>query len=182
MTNKKNIYPSGVFKFIIMVTLFLTTITVEAKKKATPATWPDGTVMDAWFTNKTKINPETLGRQYMVTDYGVNNDSTIVQTTALQKVIDKAAKEGGGVVVVPEGTFLTGALFFRQGTHLHIKQGGKLKGSDNIIDFPVLTDSTVSLSQETALSTVMVCATGRHSGHVVHGMPNAPTRMSNAHD
>lgn len=139
MTNKKNIYPSGVFKFIIMVTLFLTTITVEAKKKATPATWPDGTVMDAWFTNKTKINPETLGRQYMVTDYGVNNDSTIVQTTALQKVIDKAAKEGGGVVVVPEGTFLTGALFFRQGTHLHIKQGGKLKGSDNIIDFPVLT-------------------------------------------
>lgn len=139
MTNKKNIYPSGVFKCIIMVTLFLTTITVEAKKKATPATWPDGTVMDAWFTNKTKINPETLGRQYMVTDYGVNNDSTVIQTTALQKVIDKAAKEGGGVVVVPEGTFLTGALFFRQGTHLHIKQGGKLKGSDNIIDFPVLT-------------------------------------------
>lgn len=111
MTNKKNIYPSGVFKFIIMVTLFLTTITVAAKKKATPAKWPDGTVMDAWFTNKTKINPETLGRQYMVTDYGVNNDSTIVQTTALQTVIDKAAKEGGGVVVVPEGTFLTGALF-----------------------------------------------------------------------
>ena len=40
MTNKKNIYPSGVFKFIIMVTLFLTTITVEAKKKATPADKP----------------------------------------------------------------------------------------------------------------------------------------------
>jgi polygalacturonase len=40
------------------------------------------------------------------------------------------------VIVVPEGTFLTGALFFRQGTHLHVR--GRLKGSEHIADFPVM--------------------------------------------
>jgi len=43
-------------------------------------------------------------------------------------LIDKVAKEGGGTVVVPEGTFLTGALFFKQGVNLYIEKGGTLKG------------------------------------------------------
>jgi polygalacturonase len=60
----------------------------------------------------------------------------VVQTKAIQAVIDRAAQEGGGVVVIPEGTFLTGALFFKQGTHLHVI--GRLKGSDRIIDFPYI--------------------------------------------
>jgi polygalacturonase len=39
-------------------------------------------------------------------------------------------------VVIPEGTYLSGALFFKKGTHLHVI--GKLKGSDRIIDFPYM--------------------------------------------
>ena len=99
--------------------------------------WPDGTPMDQWFADTTKVNPQNLGQQYAITDYGVLNDSTIVQTTAIQQVIDLVAEHGGGVVVIPEGTFLTGALHFRQGTHLHVI--GKLKGSERIADFPVTT-------------------------------------------
>ena len=75
----------------------------------------------------------------MVTDYGVKKDSTLVQTLAIQYVIDRAAKQGGGVIVIPQGTFLSGGLFFRQGTHLHVEEGGKLKGSEYIADFPILT-------------------------------------------
>ncbi len=99
--------------------------------------WPDGTPMDQWFADTTKVNPQNLGRQYAITDYGVLNDSTIVQTTAIQQVIDLVAEHGGGVVVIPKGTFLTGALHFRQGAHLHVI--GKLKGSERIADFPVTT-------------------------------------------
>ena len=68
----------------------------------------------------------------------MENDSTLIQTKAIQAVIDKAAAEGGGVVVVPQGTFLSGAVFFRQGTHLLVEEGGKLKGSEYIADFPIL--------------------------------------------
>ena len=98
--------------------------------------WPDGTPMDAWFSNTTKVDVQALGRPYVITDYGVKNDSNIVQTAAIQRVIDKVAEDGGGVIVIPEGTFLSGALFFKQGTHLHVV--GKLKGSDRIANFPVV--------------------------------------------
>ncbi len=100
--------------------------------------WPDGTKIDSWFDNTTKVDVNLLGKQYVVTDYGVKNDSTIVQTEALQTVIDKAAADGGGVVVIPKGTFLSGSLFFKPNTHLHIVEGGKLKGSDRIADFKIL--------------------------------------------
>lgn len=100
--------------------------------------WPDGTTMDQWFANREKVDVNTLGKRYVVTDYGVTNDSTLVQTAALQAVIDRAGNDGGGVVVVPKGTFLSGALFFRPKTHLLVEEGGKLKGSEYIADFPIL--------------------------------------------
>ena len=108
----------------------------KPKKKAAVDVWPDGTVMDAWFKDTTKVDVAKLGRQYVITDFGVKQDSTVVQTAAIQAVIDRAAQNGGGVVVIPEGTYLTGALFFKQGTHLHVI--GRLKGSDRIIDFPYM--------------------------------------------
>lgn len=98
--------------------------------------FPDGTKISNWFLDATKINPSDLGKFYSITDYGVLNDSTIVQTTAIQKTIDEAYRNGGGVVVIPKGTFMSGALFFRANTHLHVTEGAVLKGSDNIADYP----------------------------------------------
>jgi polygalacturonase len=95
--------------------------------------------MDAWFMEKGRVDVNALGRQYVLTDYGVLAGSTEVQTQQIQAVIDRCAQEGGGVVVVPTGTFKTGALFFKQGTHLHLSEGAVLLGSDRIIDFPILT-------------------------------------------
>ena len=110
----------------------------KPKVKKTVETWPDGTVMDAWFQDTARVDVSQLGRRYVLTDYGVMAGSMEVQTKKIQAVIDRCAEEGGGVVVVPQGTFMTGALFFRQGTHLHVSEGGTLKGSDRIIDYPIL--------------------------------------------
>lgn len=121
---------------VLLALLAMSAVARTPKKKAVKLQWPDGTVMDAWFQDTQKVDVTTLGRQYVVTDYGVTTDSTVVQTQALQHLIDRMAQDGGGVMVVPEGTFLTGALFFRQGTHLHVQ--GKLKGSDRIMDYPIL--------------------------------------------
>ena len=103
---------------IILLLLSAVVVAGSAKTKKRPAveTWPDGTVMDAWFKDTAKVDVASLGRQYVITDYGVKRDSAIVQTAAIQGVIDRAAREGGGVIVIPEGTFLTGALFFKQGS------------------------------------------------------------------
>ncbi len=113
-------------------------IPVAARKKAAPQLFPDGTPISAWFSDTTEVDVQTLGRQYVVTDYGVVADSTLLQTTQLQAVIDRCAREGGGVVVVPRGTFLSGSLFFRPGTHLHLMEGGCIKGSDAITHYEII--------------------------------------------
>ena len=76
---------------------------------------------------------------YVVTDLAVYaNDSTHIQTAAIQNIIDIAEANGGGRIVFPAGTYLTGALFFKPGTRLHLEKGAKIKGSDDIADFPLI--------------------------------------------
>ena len=113
---------------------------VNAKKvkKQTQPLWPDGTPIAEWFNDTTKVDVNTLGKKYVITEYGVKNDSTLIQTEAIQKVIDLAASNGGGVIVIPRGTYLSGSLFFKQGTHLYVEEGGTLKGSDRIANFKIL--------------------------------------------
>jgi polygalacturonase len=100
--------------------------------------FPDGTPIPDWFRQNTPADINKLGKRYRITDYKVINDSAVIQTQKIQAVIDKAFGNGGGVVVIPKGTFLSGSLFFKQGTHLHLEEGAKLKGSDDISNFPIV--------------------------------------------
>lgn len=77
-------------------------------------------------------------KDYVITQHGVLNDSTVVQTSKIQSVIDLAESEGGGTIVVPKGTYLTGGLFFKPGTKLRVEEGGCIKGSDDISDYPLI--------------------------------------------
>lgn len=108
-----------------------------AKHKAKAELWPDGTPISEWFGNSDTVTVSKLGKMYKVTDYGVLNDGR-THTKELQALIDHAASEGGGVVVVPEGTYMTGAIFFRQGVHLHVMDGGVLMGSNDPSDYPIM--------------------------------------------
>lgn len=100
--------------------------------------WPDGSVINPWFHDTTRVDISSLGAQYKLTEHGIFPDGTL-HTQQIQQLIEEVAANGGGVIVVPAGCFQTGALYFRQGTHLHIEQGGILMGSDNIADFPLAT-------------------------------------------
>ncbi|MBO9204287.1 MULTISPECIES: rhamnogalacturonidase [Niastella] len=101
-------------------------------------TFPDGTPIPDWFRQNIPTDINKLGKHYRITDHNVKNDSTVVQTQKLQAVIDKAYTSGGGVIVIPKGTFLSGSLFFKQGTHLYLENGARLKGSDDISNFPIV--------------------------------------------
>ena len=114
--------------------IFFSSAEVKSQDK-----FPDGTAIPKWFKENKPTDINKLGKKYIITDNGLKNDSTVLQTKQFQAVIDNAAKNGGGVIVVPKGTFLISSLFFKQGTHLFLENGAKLKGSDDINDFPVVT-------------------------------------------
>ncbi len=98
--------------------------------------FPDGTPIDPWFYDTEVPKLSDLGKQYVLTDYHIFDDGKIY-TKEIQSVIDSAAGQGGGVIVVPAGTYMTGALTFPQGVNLYISEGGVLKGSDDISDYPI---------------------------------------------
>ena len=125
----------NIFKILICTAVFTQ---LSFSQNYANNAFPDGTKIPNWFKDYTKIQLKDLGKKYTITDFGVSKDSTKIQTIAIQKVIDKAAANGGGVVVIPKGVYLSGALFFKPKTTLYVSEGGVLKGSDDIADFPIM--------------------------------------------
>jgi len=122
------------FRLALLI-LFSLSLNLDAFSKEV---FPDGTPIPEWFRQNQPTDISKLGKHYRITDYQVQNDSTIIQTERIQSIIDQASANGGGVIVIPKGTFLSGSLFFKKGTHLHLEDGGKLKGSDDITNFPLV--------------------------------------------
>jgi exo-poly-alpha-galacturonosidase len=76
------------------------------------------------------------GRSVSICDFGAVGDGETVNTEAIQKAIDSLASDGGGTLVVPKGTFLSGAIFLKQGVDLQIAREGTLKAIVDRSAFP----------------------------------------------
>lgn len=61
--------------------LLLSPLTLLAKNgmKAPVEKWPDGSVMDAWFKDTTKVDVTTLGKQYVLTDFILDGEPLIFE-------------------------------------------------------------------------------------------------------
>ncbi|MHB8997447.1 MAG: glycoside hydrolase family 28 protein [Armatimonadota bacterium] len=70
-----------------------------------------------------------------VRGYGAVADGVTLATSALQQAIDTCHEQGGGTVVVPAGTYLTGTLFLRSRVTLHLTAGATLLGSPRREDY-----------------------------------------------
>jgi polygalacturonase len=79
---------------------------------------------------------EPVPLKVLITDFNAMGDGRTVSTQAIQQAIDHVAKSGGGTVVVPEGVYTTGALFFKPGVNLHLEKDAVLRGSTFIEDYP----------------------------------------------
>ncbi len=67
--------------------------------------------------------------------FGAVGDGVSLDSKAIQKAIESAAKEPHGVVLVPQGTFLTGSLHLRSHVELQLAKGAILLGSPRQHDY-----------------------------------------------
>src|SRR5438128_2822346 len=65
--------------------------------------WAEG------FYLQTPQPPNIPGNNFKLTDFGGVGDGKTLNTAAFAKAIE-ACKKGGGIVVVPAGTFVTGPI------------------------------------------------------------------------
>ena len=80
---------------------------------------------------------ETAGAAGLsIADTGAVPGGKTLNTKAIQSAINQVAANGGGTVIVPPGSFLTGALFLKPKVNLLIQADGVLLGSTDIQDYP----------------------------------------------
>ncbi len=71
-----------------------------------------------------------------IRDISAVGDGATLCTTAIQAAIDSTSAAGGGMVVVPPGTWLSGTLVLKDHVTLHLQPGSILLGSTDLADYP----------------------------------------------
>ena len=75
-------------------------------------------------------------RIYIITEHGVKENCTELQTKAIQRVLD-LCRDGGGTVVIPAGEFHVASLRMWSDTTLLLRDGARLIGSEECNDYEV---------------------------------------------
>jgi polygalacturonase len=76
-----------------------------------------------------------IAKDYDVTTFGAIADGKTLCTSAFQKSIDQASKDGGGRVIVPAGEFLIGSIVLKNNVELHLTKKAILLGSTTPSDY-----------------------------------------------
>jgi polygalacturonase len=71
---------------------------------------------------------------YNVCDYGALGDGTNLDSPAINQAIAAAAQSGGGTVIVPSGTYLSGSIHLQSNIHLLIDAGATILGAPQSLD------------------------------------------------
>ena len=72
-----------------------------------------------------------------ITEYGAVPDGKTLCTKAFEQAVSAAA-ECGGTVRVPEGTFLTGAVFLKSNMKLYLAEGSVILGTNEESEYPIV--------------------------------------------
>ncbi len=76
------------------------------------------------------------GQVINVRAQGAAGDGITLDQAALQAAIEACGKQGGGIVWLPPGTYLTGSLELRDGVRLHLSAGARILASTNRDHYP----------------------------------------------
>jgi polygalacturonase len=72
-----------------------------------------------------------------IRDYGAKPDGKTLNSKAIQHAIDDVFRSGGGIVIVPTGTFLTGRIELKSRVTLSLAEGSTLLGSTSMNDYNI---------------------------------------------
>ena len=81
------------------------------------------------------VPPAFPAREFPISRFGALDGGTNDCTRAFQQAIASCAQAGGGRVIVPAGTFLTGPIHLRSNVELHLADGAEVIFSDRFEDY-----------------------------------------------
>jgi polygalacturonase len=89
------------------------------------------------FTMPAMAEPVFPDRTLRIDQFGAIGDGLTLNTAAFAGAIDSCSKVGGGTVIVPPGTWLTGPIRLRDNINLRLERGALVQFSGRLKDFPL---------------------------------------------
>ena len=75
---------------------------------------------------------------FNIINYGAKSDGVFLNTTAINNAIDASVKAGGGVVLIPQGLWLTGPIVLQSNVELHAVKGALISFTPDRSQYPLV--------------------------------------------
>ena len=102
---------------------------------AQPATLPK--VQQAKFKTDT----------FHITKYGAKADGQTLNTQSINAAIDECSKNGGGVVLIPNGIWLTGPIVLKSNVNLHLQKNALLQFTSDFSQYKLVSGNWEGIPQ-----------------------------------
>lgn len=112
------------------------------------------------LTALTGCSASPAARVFNIADYGAIGDGKTNSTAAIQKAINACSNAGGGRVLIPRGTFLTGPIALASQMNLYLSDGSELLFTRDFDDYPLVY--ATFLGKDTVQCTSPVTARNLH--------------------
>lgn len=126
-----------IVRISIAIVLFLG---VVSSSSAQQKVWKSSSepIKEMELLRKKIIAPTFKKQEFLLTNYGAIGDGKTTNTAAFKKAIEDCNRKGGGRVIVPAGTFLTGAIYLKSNVDLHLDNQAKILFSRDPKEYPIV--------------------------------------------
>ncbi len=78
---------------------------------------------------------------FNIINYGAVADGMTLNSVAINKAINECAQKGGGTVLIPRGSFVTGPIIMKSNINLHLAKGALVIFSSDFNQYPLVVSS-----------------------------------------
>jgi DNA sulfur modification protein DndE len=78
---------------------------------------------------------------FNILNFGGVADGMTLNSAAINKTIDECSKQGGGTVLIPRGSYVTGPIIMKSNINLHLAKGALVIFSSDFNQYPLVVSS-----------------------------------------
>ena len=134
-THRQHLVSSNVLENVIIPALLAKPAVAEQTARTTLDAPDEIAPIIAPFPMSQLKRPVFPGRIFNIEDYGAQGDGTFKNTESFRQAIAACNAAGGGMVFVPSGKWLTGAIHLKSHVNLHLDAGAEIHFSDDPNDY-----------------------------------------------
>lgn len=114
------------FIFSLFILFFVSSTVISQEKNISKEAWKK-----AELILKNTKEPLFPNKKYSIIDYGAVSGGDFDNTLSINNAIKICSKNGGGIVLVPKGKYLSGAIHLENNINLHLEEGTEIIFSTN---------------------------------------------------